>query len=407
MMEDLAPAEQGDQLQGVTLDQARLVVERGGASCTPRTGATTASTRCRGSRARRPRRASAGDARDWCGPCGRASAPATRTRLEPALDRGRRAAARAASAACARRHDGPRCLTHNDFRPDNMMFATRGRRPAGDGAGLAVLRLWRRAPTDVAYFLAGAPAAGGAPRARGRTARPLPRHGSARTGVAGYGTADLRARTTARGGFQLFLTAFFAAMIVTQTRPRRRHVHADAGQRRRPHVGARRHRLTAGSDRATARRAVESEDLEFLRPAGAAHPGPAPGSKGAPRGRRAAWGQRWGSPSRRRNRRSSGQGQGSSGGSFVGANLRLRPPGRTARFRRTVVLFWQKRVGARCAQPTARRPGRVGANDQKRRDILSPTNRRPGRIRYGQSSLRFSTPPALRGPAPSHVLLGR
>jgi hypothetical protein len=22
------------------------------------------------------------------------------------------------------RHDGPRCLTHNDFRPDNMMFAT-------------------------------------------------------------------------------------------------------------------------------------------------------------------------------------------------------------------------------------------------------------------------------------------
>src|SRR6202034_4212562 len=55
----------------------------------------------------------------------------------------------------ARPREGPRCLTHNDFRPDNMMFAS-----ARGGAPITVLD-WQSfaygvGATDVAYFLSGA-----------------------------------------------------------------------------------------------------------------------------------------------------------------------------------------------------------------------------------------------------------
>ncbi len=70
-------------------------------------------------------------------------------------------------------------------------------------------------PTDLAYFLAGALA----PDVR-RVHEPeflalylatLQQHG-----VCGYGIADLK-RHYGQGGYLLFLTAFFASMIVTQT----------------------------------------------------------------------------------------------------------------------------------------------------------------------------------------------
>jgi aminoglycoside phosphotransferase (APT) family kinase protein len=109
---------------------------------------------------------------------------------------------------------GPRCLTHNDYRPDNMMFGT----PAG-GHPITVLD-WQSfaygvGATDVAYFLAGA-----LPADVRRAAEPelLDRYlaGLRSHGVSGYDAADL-ARDYAVGASLLFFTAFFAAMIVKQT----------------------------------------------------------------------------------------------------------------------------------------------------------------------------------------------
>lgn len=211
MMEDLAPAEQGDQLQGVTLEQARLVVREAAklhASHWNDDGL---------------------DALPWVS--GSAAAPASMVTVEAVTglweafkvryaarldDRCRQVGDWLAprSLTYPAEHTGPRCLTHNDFRPDNMMFGTeRGGHP------ITVLD-WQSfaygvGATDLAYFLAGALT----PDAR-RAAEPellalyldtLVEHG-----VAGYGMADLK-RDYGRGAYLLFLTAFFASMIVTQT----------------------------------------------------------------------------------------------------------------------------------------------------------------------------------------------
>ena len=134
-------------------------------------------------------------------------------RLEPHwVDAGEKLTARFAE--IARQHDGPRCLTHNDFRPDNMMFGG-----PGGGYPLTVLD-WQSfaygaGPTDLAYFLAGA-----IPPELRREHEPyflaLYLHTLTAHGVTGYGLDDLE-RHYAQGGYLLFLTAFFAAMIVTQT----------------------------------------------------------------------------------------------------------------------------------------------------------------------------------------------
>jgi aminoglycoside phosphotransferase (APT) family kinase protein len=111
-------------------------------------------------------------------------------------------------------HVGPRCLTHNDFRPDNMMFGT-----AQGGHPITVLD-WQSfaygvGATDVAYFLAGAlpPDV-----RREHEAAFLQLYLDTLTGhgVTGYGMDDLK-RDYGRGAYLLFLTAFFASMIVTQT----------------------------------------------------------------------------------------------------------------------------------------------------------------------------------------------
>jgi hypothetical protein len=69
--------------------------------------------------------------------------------------------------------------------------------------------------TDVAYFLAGA-----LPAELRRRAEPqlldLYHQTLIAEGVSGYARAEL-GRDYARGGYLLFLTAFFAAMIVTRT----------------------------------------------------------------------------------------------------------------------------------------------------------------------------------------------
>jgi aminoglycoside phosphotransferase (APT) family kinase protein len=211
MLEDLAPAVQGDQLDGVTLDQARLVVAE----------------------------AAKLHASHWADPAldempfvsGSKAAPPSAANPD---------AIRALWEAFKARYDGrlqpdgigagdwlctrfgefmpgegaPRCLTHNDFRPDNMMFAS-----AAGGRPFTMLD-WQSyaygtGATDLAYFLAGALA----PEVR-RANEPellaLYLAGLRQGGVAGYDLADLK-RDYGRGAYLLFLTAFFAAMIVTQT----------------------------------------------------------------------------------------------------------------------------------------------------------------------------------------------
>ncbi len=211
MMEDLAPAEQGDQLRGVTLDQARLVV---------REGARLHASHWNDDRL---------DDLPWVS--GSKAAPPSMVTPEAVTGLWEAFKARYASRLkpeCREVGDwltsralsfpqervGPRCLTHNDFRPDNMMFGT-----AAGGHPITVLD-WQSfaygvGATDIAYFLAG----GLDPAAR-RQAEPemlalyldtLVEHG-----VTGYSMDDLK-QDYGRGGYLLFLTAFFAAMIVTQT----------------------------------------------------------------------------------------------------------------------------------------------------------------------------------------------
>ncbi|WP_293907195.1 phosphotransferase [Phenylobacterium sp.] len=211
MMEDLTPAEQGDQLKGVTLDQARLAVEQAArlhASHWDDDGLEDL---------------------PWVSGA-RAAPPSTITpelvtglwqgfreryaeRLQPYwIEVGEALTAR--WGAYGALHDGPRCLAHHDFRPDNMMFGT----PAG-GRPVTVLDwqsfAYAAGATDVAYFLAGALT----PQAR-RAAEPellaLYHRTLTELGVTGYSPADL-ARHYGQGGFQLFLTAFFASMIVVRT----------------------------------------------------------------------------------------------------------------------------------------------------------------------------------------------
>jgi aminoglycoside/choline kinase family phosphotransferase len=109
---------------------------------------------------------------------------------------------------------GPRCLIHQDFRPDNMMFAS-----AEGGYPVTTLD-WQSiaygpGATDVAYFLAGAISV---EERREHEAALIGRYleGLRVLGVTGYPRTDFM-RDYALGSFQLFLTAFFAAMIVTQT----------------------------------------------------------------------------------------------------------------------------------------------------------------------------------------------
>lgn len=209
MLEDLAPAEQGDQLVGVSLATARLVLEQAAKLHASHWGDAGLDDLpwVQGSRHAASPVSQEMVAAVWRGFCDRYGA-----RVSPlAMKIGE---AIAGSFGWQDTRTGPRCLTHNDFRPDNMMYAT----PAG---GYPVTTLdWQTAgygygATDVAYFLGGAIA----PEVRRAHEAALLDEYLAhleRLGVTGYGRTDLKADYAA-GTFQLFLTAFFAAMVVTQT----------------------------------------------------------------------------------------------------------------------------------------------------------------------------------------------
>jgi hypothetical protein len=211
MMEDLAPAEQGDQLQGLSLDEARLVVDE--------------AAKLHASHWQDPKL----DALPWVsGSAAAPPSPATpelvqmlwtgfrdryAERLQPDwIEVGEQLSRR--FGVLGEQAQGPRCLTHNDFRPDNMMFAT-----AAGGHPVTTLD-WQSfaygiGAHDVAYFLAGAIP----PDLRRRhEAELLDRYlaGLTAHGVTGYGRDDLT-RDYRQGAFLLFFTAFFAAMVVKRT----------------------------------------------------------------------------------------------------------------------------------------------------------------------------------------------
>ena len=211
MMEDLAPAEQGDQLRGVTLDQARLVTVEAGRLHASHWGDDGLDDLPWVSGSKAAPSSPVGDdavAMLWMGFKDRYA-----ERLKPEwTEVGDWVSTR--FSWLGQRHDGPRCLTHNDFRPDNMMFAT-----AAGGYPVTVLD-WQSfaygaGPTDLAYFLAGA-LAGDVRRAHEDELLALYLDTLRANGVTGYGMADLR-RHYGQGAYLLFLTAFFAAMVVTRT----------------------------------------------------------------------------------------------------------------------------------------------------------------------------------------------
>ena len=211
MMEDLAPAEQGDQLKGVTLEQARLVMVQAGRLHASHWGDEGL------------------DEIPWVS--NTKAAPPTSVTPEAVAGLWQGFRARYADRllphwievgetistkweALGNLYDGPRCLTHNDFRPDNMMFGT-----AAGGHPITVLD-WQSfaygaGPTDVAYFLAGA-LPGDVRRAHETELLGLYHQTLTDLGVAGYALADLK-RHYGQGAYLLFVTAFFASMIVEQT----------------------------------------------------------------------------------------------------------------------------------------------------------------------------------------------
>jgi hypothetical protein len=211
MMEDLAPATQGDQLKGVSLDQARLAMVQAArlhgsfwADDSLNELPWVSGSRAAPSSPVSPELVGG----LWQGFCARYG-----DRLSPESI----VIGEAISARWGRMgeiYDGPRCLTHNDFRPDNMMFGT-----AAGGHPLTILD-WQSfaygaGSMDVAYFLAGALK----PEER-RAAEPellgLYHRTLTDLGVTGYSLDDLRHHYR-HGAFTLFLTAFFAAMVVEQT----------------------------------------------------------------------------------------------------------------------------------------------------------------------------------------------
>ncbi|MDF2900223.1 MAG: hypothetical protein K0Q62_282 [Phenylobacterium sp.] len=207
LMEDLAPAQQGDQLRGVSLDEAERVIDEAAKLHASHWEDETLDDLpwVSGSRAAPASAASPELVQGlWA-----AFVDRYNDRLQPKwIDIGVRLSTR--YPVLGELHRGPRCLTHNDFRPDNMMFGPE-----------AVTTLdWQSfafgsGAQDVAYFLAG----GLSPELRRQhEPRLLDRYlaGLRAHGVEGYSRADL-VRDYGRGGFLLFLTAFLAAMVVKRT----------------------------------------------------------------------------------------------------------------------------------------------------------------------------------------------
>ncbi|WP_300395731.1 phosphotransferase [Henriciella sp.] len=210
MMGDLAPAEQGDQLAGVTLDQAQLVLKE---------AAKLHSAFWNDERL---------DEYAWVMNTKNAPDP-----LDPGLVTGLwdgfkarygdrvTPEATVIGDAMSRNmeayngsRDGSRSLIHSDFRPDNMLF-----NPASADRPVTVVD-WQSfgygpAGADVGYFISGA-IAPETRRANEAALIDLYLSEMDRLGVSDY-ARDEFVRHYIAGAYQHFFTAFFAAMLVTQT----------------------------------------------------------------------------------------------------------------------------------------------------------------------------------------------
>ena len=212
MMEDLAPAEQGDQLKHCTVEQARLSVYEAANLHGSHWGderiddlAWVSGTRAAGIRGSADPSAVLNLWKAFC------------ARYEARLDDDTRHIGDTFITNFDKYntlYSGPKSLVHIDYRPDNMMFAT----PAG-GKPLTVLD-WQSLAfgpgiTDVAYFLAGA-----LPRDQRRALERdflLEYHERLKQlGVKDYGFDTLWRDYRSRA-FGLFTVAFYASMLVTQT----------------------------------------------------------------------------------------------------------------------------------------------------------------------------------------------
>lgn len=212
MMEDLAPAEQGDQLKGCTLEQARLALREAANLHASHWGDRAIEDLAWVSGTRAAAAFGSADpgaiARLWQGFCARYA-----DRMS-GVARGIGDTLTANFGRYSTLYTGPKALVHIDYRPDNMMFAS-----AAGGRPLTVLD-WQSLAfgcgvTDAAYFLAGA-----LPREERRLReRDLLReyHDRLRElGVTGY-DYDTCWRDYRSRAFALFTVAFYASMIVTQT----------------------------------------------------------------------------------------------------------------------------------------------------------------------------------------------
>ena len=210
MMEDLAPAVQGDQMRGCTLHEAGLAMEEAAKLHASHWGDTSLENL------------------GWISET-KAAAPVTNGELMAALWAGfrERYGERIPSHcieigdAVIRNYDfyrngykGPKCLIHMDFRPDNMMFGT-----AEGGKPLTVVD-WQSLGLgcgmhDVSYFLSGALKR----EERKVHERALLKRYHAKLlelGVSDYSFDDVW-EGYARYSFALFIMAFAASMIVERT----------------------------------------------------------------------------------------------------------------------------------------------------------------------------------------------
>jgi aminoglycoside/choline kinase family phosphotransferase len=212
MMEDLAPAEQADQLKGCTLDQAKLALREAANLHASHWGDDAiedlgwiSQTRAAGNFGSADPNALTMLWQAFCQRYGdRLSADAKRV-----------GEALTSNYASYEAYTGPKSLVHIDYRPDNMMFGT----PAG-GKPITVVD-WQSLAygcgvTDVTYFLAGALKRDAF---RGIEKDFVREHYYERLrelGVKDYAFEDMWRDYRSRA-FALFLVAFYASMVVVQT----------------------------------------------------------------------------------------------------------------------------------------------------------------------------------------------
>lgn len=110
--------------------------------------------------------------------------------------------------------EGPRGLMHSDYRPDNMLFDASGVQPP------VTIVDWQSfnyggCAADIGYFIAGALS----PELRREHEAALQSHylKAFESEAGGAYAQDIFQRHYTMGAYQLFLTAYFAAIMVTQT----------------------------------------------------------------------------------------------------------------------------------------------------------------------------------------------